>query len=71
MRFKRLEIENFRAVTNLELSDLGDVIVIAGPNGCGKSAIFDAIRLLKSAYGSYQPNEWQHWLNEFQINVRG
>lgn len=31
--------------------------------------MFDAIRLLKSAYGGYQPNEWQSGLGEFSINV--
>ena len=45
-------------------------VVIAGPNGCGKSCIFDAIRLLKSVYGGYQENEWQQWFGEFQINLQ-
>lgn len=69
MRFKQLAVKNFRAITNLELTDLQDTVVIAGPNGCGKSCIFDAIRLLKSVYGGYQPNEWQNWFGEFQINI--
>lgn len=69
MRINRLHIANFRAITNLSLSGLQDTIIIAGPNGCGKSCLFDAIRLLKSAYGGYQPNEWHHWFGEFQINV--
>ncbi|AFZ60461.1 AAA family ATPase [Anabaena cylindrica FACHB-243] len=68
MRITRLEIKNFRAITSLKLTDLGDVVVIAGPNGSGKSCIFDAIRLLKSAYGGYQDNEWQQWFNEFLLN---
>lgn len=70
MRIRRLAISNFRAISALELTDLQDVVVIAGPNGCGKSCIFDAIRLLKSVYGGYQPNEWQTWFGEFNINVR-
>ena len=67
MRIIHLEIENFRAIDQIVMSDLEDMVVIAGANGCGKSCIFDAIRLFKSTYGGYQPNEWQSWFNEFQI----
>lgn len=69
MRIKHLKISNLRAISRLELENLEDMVLIAGPNGCGKSCIFDAIRLLKSCYGGYQPNEWHQWFGEFQINV--
>lgn len=39
-------------------------------NGSGKSCILDAIRLFKSAYGSYQQSELDLWSNEFQLNLR-
>ena len=68
MKFKSISIKNFRAIDNIEINDMKSLTVIAGPNGCGKSTIFDAIRLVKSVYGGYQPNEWQHWMSEFQIN---
>jgi hypothetical protein len=68
MRISSLTVSNFKALTRLELSGLQDTVVIAGPNGCGKSCLYDAIRLLKSAYGGYQPNEWHNWFGEFQIN---
>lgn len=70
MQIENLFVENFRAISRVELSNLTDMIVIAGPNGCGKSCILDAIRLLKSVYGGYQENEWQQWLGEFQINLQ-
>ena len=70
MKIVKLTVENFRAINRVELSGLQDMIVVAGPNGCGKSCILDAIRLFKSVYGGYQPNEWHQWLTEFQIAPR-
>ena len=67
MKIKNLKIQNFKAIKYLELNNLSDTILIAGPNGCGKSCIFHAIRLLKSFIGGYQDNEWHLWFNEFQI----
>lgn len=69
MKIKNLTIRNFRGIREVHLTDLGDMVVIAGQNGSGKSCIFDALRLLKSVYGGYQANEWHHWMGEFQINL--
>ena len=71
MKFKYLEIQNFRAITKVVLEELEDIVLIAGPNGVGKSSIFDAIRLLKSSYGGYDQNEWHNWFNEFQVPIGG
>jgi hypothetical protein len=69
VRFSSLRISNFRAIRSFEVFDLSDFIVIAGTNGCGKSCVLDALRLLKSIYGGYQADEWRQWFGEFQINL--
>lgn len=69
MKIVGLRISNFRGIKDVTFSDLGDMVIIAGQNGSGKSCIFDAIRLLKSVYGGYQANEWHHWMGEFQISL--
>lgn len=67
MKIKSLSINNFKALKYFEISDAPELVVLAGPNGCGKTCVFDAIRLLKSAYGGYIANETQSWLNEFGV----
>ncbi|ROO62038.1 putative ATP-dependent endonuclease of OLD family [Micromonospora sp. Llam0] len=69
MRFRSIKIQNFRSIENFEIDKLGDLVVIAGPNGCGKSSVLDAIRLLKSSYGGYKPNEWKSWFQEFNLDI--
>lgn len=71
MKIDNILIENFRGIARVEAKSLGDTIIIAGQNGSGKSCIFDAIRLLKSTYGGYQQNEWQHFFGEFAIQLHG
>ena len=68
MKIKQLEITNFKAIDHVSINSDSTMVVIAGPNGCGKSCVLDAIRLAKSAYGGYDLNEFRNWLGEFQID---
>lgn len=43
MKLRRLEIKNFRGITDLNL-ELGDTTVLIGENNTGKTAILDALR---------------------------
>ena len=71
MKIAALHIANFKAAKSVDLENIGDVVVIAGPNGCGKSCILDAIRFLKSVYAGYkQQNEWHNFFNEFMVNMQ-
>src|SRR5215510_4017896 len=70
MKIESIEIENFKAVRKLRMNNLGDVVVVAGPNGCGKSCVLDAIRLVKSRYSAYRhQDESNLFFNEFQVNI--
>ncbi len=43
-----IRIQNFRSVRDIEL-ELGPLNIVFGPNGCGKSNIYNAIHLLTAA----------------------
>lgn len=51
MRVKRLKIENFRGVRNLDLSfENSQMVVFAGVNGAGKTTVLEAMQYLFSWY---------------------
>lgn len=43
MKLRRLQIENFRGIKNLDM-ELGDTTVLIGENNTGKTAVLDALR---------------------------
>jgi len=52
MKIKRLEIKGYQVVREVGLDDMGDFVVIAGPNGVGKTKVKDAICFLSSNNGN-------------------
>lgn len=69
MKFKEIQINNFKAIELVKMESLGDLVLIAGQNGVGKSCVFDCIRLFKSNYGSYIQDEVNNFYNEFQVRI--
>ena len=53
LRIESLEVQNFKVLRHLKLDNIPDLVVIAGPNGSGKTSLFDAIRLFKESIATY------------------
>lgn len=43
MKIKSLHIVNYKPIKNVEINNLGDVVIIAGANGAGKTRLMEAI----------------------------
>ncbi|NNJ27389.1 AAA family ATPase [Alienimonas chondri] len=67
MQISELKIWNFKTIREISLAGLGEQVVIAGPNGCGKSTIFNAVRLVKAAYANDGSNGLQKWFSELGV----
>ena len=62
MYIKKLRLNGYKRFKSLTI-DLGNnpkrIIALVGPNGCGKSSVFDAILFYISAYGNNIGNKGQ------------
>jgi hypothetical protein len=57
VKIRNLTIQNFKNIHFLQMEDIPDLVVLAGPNGSGKTSVFDALRLLKAITGPYHSGE--------------
>ena len=59
MKIKSIKLNNFKRFTNLTITDLSKsakLVVLIGPNGCGKSSLFDAFH----CWRNHEPHiRWQ------------
>ena len=59
MKIKSIHLQNFKRFTNLEIQNIpptAKLVVLLGPNGCGKSSLFDAFHYESSAYTRSRPD---------------
>lgn len=57
MRFTKVKVKNFRALTEIEVDFVPGCNVVVGPNAVGKTTLLDAIRLAKGLLAPRTPNE--------------
>lgn len=50
MQIKHLNIQNFKSIRELELSDIENALILVGKNNTGKTVVLDAIRAVTGNY---------------------
>lgn len=48
MKIKKIHVEQFKRFTDLTIKEIpqtAKLVVLVGPNGCGKSSLFDAFKV--------------------------
>ncbi len=79
--YKKIKIENFRGINNLELNNLRQFNLLVGKNNCGKTSLLESIFIISNpadpfspfrisnARGHYQtqPHSWTVFFNKMDI----
>ena len=63
MKIKRIHVEKFKRFTDLTITGIPEtakLVVLVGPNGCGKSSLFDAFKVwhILKGYNSGSDNDY-------------
>ena len=57
MKIKSIKLQNFKKFSNLTIDNLPDtvkLVVLLGPNGCGKSSLIESMEVARKIYGLHQ-----------------
>ena len=72
MRIKSIHLRDFKRFTNLRISELPEtakLIVLIGPNGCGKSSVFDALhgKAVVEHHWGWRPERSGYWNKTYSV----
>ena len=57
MKIRNIRLQNFKKFSNLTIDNLPDtvkLVVLLGPNGCGKSSLIESMEVARKIYGFHQ-----------------
>ena len=72
MKIRSIHLRDFKRFTDLTISDLPEtakLVVLVGPNGCGKSSVFDALHgkaIVRYRWG-WRSNELGYWNKTYSV----
>ena len=68
MKIQEINLKKFKRFTDLKITGLSDalkLVVMIGPNGCGKSSVFDAIyAFVMMNYRGFEGQSWKYYNKE-------
>ncbi len=72
MKIKKLHIENYKSLVNVEINEPNPFSVFVGPNGSGKSNIFEALEFLNYTY-SFKNRKLEDFFGGYEnfVNFNG
>lgn len=70
-RVEWLKIRNFRALRNVEITQITPMTVLLGPNGSGKSTVIDVFAFLAESFSSSLESAWGRRGRAKELKTRG
>ena len=64
---KRVYVDNYKCMVNFEIS-LGDISLLLGQNGSGKSSVFQVLQMLVDFVPKRNIETWIHYLQGMPVN---
>ncbi len=70
-RIQRVRVRNYRALRDVQFSDLSPLTVLLGQNGSGKSTVFDVFAFLAECFDSGLRPAWERRNRFRELRTRG
>ncbi|MCI8490657.1 MAG: AAA family ATPase [Lachnospiraceae bacterium] len=68
MQIKSLEIQNFKSIRNMQISDIENALILVGQNNTGKTTVLDAVRAVGGVY-TIRPEDFNEEGSNIEIST--